>query len=140
MLINKLHLKYYLFIFLSFLIFIGNAQNNEAKSKAYYFSAQEQYESKKYDSALSLLEKSEEAGGATNAYIEALRAECYVGKKDWGKAKKSLDKCFNMDPSNETLKRVSPLLLKVDEELNKEKEAEEKRILAERAAEEERLR
>ncbi|MGJ8660615.1 MAG: hypothetical protein ACSHXL_01125, partial [Bacteroidota bacterium] len=48
---------------------VSFAQQNEAKSKAFYFSAQDAFKSKKFDDALGLLQKSEEAGGASNAYI-----------------------------------------------------------------------
>ncbi len=111
------------------------AQQNEAKSKAFYFSAQDAFKSKKYDDALSLLEKSEEAGGASNAYIEALKAKCYAGKKDWVQTKQALELCYTYNPADDVLKDLSPIILKADTEYEKAIIAERDRILAEQQAE-----
>ena len=132
--------KYLLFLLVLVQQFkVAHAQSNEAKAKAYYFTAQEQYEAQSYIKALDFLEKSEDAGGSSNAYIEALRAECYAKKQQWFKAKKALDKCYTMNPSNQTLKRVSPLILEIDHELDKEKEKNRQKLVADKKAEEERL-
>ena len=111
------------------------AQQNEAKSKAFYFSAQDAYKAKNYDGALSLLEKSEEAGGASNAYIEALKAKCYAGKKDWGNTKKALEICYGYNPGDDVLRDLSPIILQADTEYEKAIKAEQDRILAEQQAE-----
>ena len=140
LLVMKLN-KYILLTLLPLLFYSYDsfAQSDEMKSKAYYFSAQDSYEAENYSKALELLDKSEEAGGASNAYIEALRSECYAKKGEWINAKKSLEKCFNFGPSNEVLKRISPLLITVDEKVEAAKEAERKRIEEARLKELERL-
>ncbi|WP_417873093.1 hypothetical protein [Xanthomarina gelatinilytica] len=123
------HLLYLVVIFL--LPFFSIAQQNEAKSKAFYFSAQDAFKSKKYDDALNLLDKSIEAGGASNAYIEALKAKCYAGKKDWVNTKQALEVCYMYSPGDDVLKDLSPIILQADTEYEKAIKAEQDRILAE---------
>jgi TonB family protein len=126
-------------IVLSMFLLVGQnliAQSaNEVKAKAYYFSAETSFENKQYSSTLELLDKAVETGNGTNAYIEALRVKTYAAKKDWTKAKKSLDKLYKLNPDNETLRDLSPLIIKIDEEYEKAKEKEKQRIIAEREAE-----
>ena len=129
-------------VLITLLLFVSNisfAQQNEAKSKAFYFSAQDAFKSKKYDDALSLLQKSEEAGGASNAYIEALKAKCYAGKKDWVNTKQALELCYSYNPGDDVLKDLSPIILQADTEYEKAIKAEQDRMLAEQQAEMERL-
>ncbi len=102
-------------------------QNNQAKSIAYYYAAEELFESSNYDEALSQLEKSVEAGGGSNATIEALRAQCYAGKKDWIMAKKTLEKCYAFNPKADILKKLSSVIISVDDEYEKAMEAERQR-------------
>ncbi len=102
-------------------------QNNQAKSIAYYYAAEELFESSNYDEALNQLEKSVEAGGGSNATIEALRAQCYAGKKDWIMAKKTLDKCYAFNPKADILKKLSSVIITVDDEYEKAMEAERQR-------------
>jgi hypothetical protein len=128
----KYHLTLFLFLIISTFSF---AQQNEAKSKAFYFSAQDAFKANNYDSALSLLEKSEEAGGASNAYIEALKAKCYAGKKDWVNTKQALEVCYTYSPGDDVLKDLSPIILQADTEYEKVIKAEQDRILAEQQAE-----
>lgn len=106
-------------------------QNNTAKSKAYYFSAQDSYATKNYDDALKLLMKSEKFGGGSNAFIQSLRVKCYADSNQWVEAKKALDKCYSYDPNNDILKDISPYILKMDEEI---KRVEKVRIQREQAA------
>lgn len=131
--------KIILFIFLIISTF-SFAQQNEAKSKAFYFSAQDAYTSKNYDGALSLLDKSIDAGGASNAYIEALKAKCYAGKKDWVQTKKTLETCYTYGPGDDILKDLSPIILQADTEYEKAIKAEQDRILAEQQAELQRIK
>jgi hypothetical protein len=86
----------------------------------------------KYDDALSLLEKSEEAGGASNAYIEALKAKCFAGKMNWVNTKQVLELCFSYNPGDDVLKDLSPIILQADTEYEKAIKAEQDRIEAER--------
>lgn len=102
-------------------------QNNQAKSIAYYYAAEELFESSNYDEALTQLEKSVEAGGGSNATIEALRAQCYAGKKDWIMAKKTLDKCYAFNPKADILKKLSSVIITVDDEYEKALEVERQR-------------
>ena len=102
-------------------------QNNQAKSIAYYYAAEELFESSNYDEALNQLEKSVEAGGGSNATIEALRAQCYAGKKDWIMAKKTLEKCYAFNPKADILKKLSAVIISVDDEYEKAMEAERQR-------------
>jgi|GEM_PF-6906033 len=113
---------------------------NQAKSKAYYFSAESSFNEKRYNDALELLQKSIEAGGGSNAYIESLKVQCYVAKKDWTNAKKALDKCYTYNPNNDILKKLSPIILKVDEQYEKAKEAARQKRIAEEKARQEKLR
>lgn len=115
--------------------FLSYSQQNEAKSKAFFFSAQDAFKSKKYDDALNLLDKSIEAGGASNAYIEALKAKCYAGKKDWVNTKQALEVCYTYNPGDEVLMDLSPIILQADTEYEKAIKAEQDRILAEQQAE-----
>src|SRR5690606_34650574 len=98
-------------------------------------SAQDAFKSQKYDDALSLLQKSEEAGGASNAYIEALKAKCYAGKKDWVNTKQALEVCYTYSPGDDVLKDLSPIILQADTEYEKEIKADQYRILGEQQAE-----
>ena len=126
-------MKHLIILLLLFIIpIISFAQQNEAKSKAFYFSAQDAYTSKNYDGALSMLDKSIDAGGASNAYIEALKAKCYAGKKDWVQTKQALEACYTFNPDNEVLKELSPIILQVDTEYEKAIKAEQDRMQAER--------
>ncbi|MGJ8660617.1 MAG: hypothetical protein ACSHXL_01135 [Bacteroidota bacterium] len=126
-------MKHSIILFVYLLISaLSFAQQNEAKSKAFYFSAQDAFTSQKYDDALSLLEKSEEAGGASNAYIEALKAKCYAGKKDWVKTKQALEVCYSYNPDDDVLKDLSPIILRADTEYEKAIKAEKDRLEAER--------
>lgn len=59
----------YLFIILLMLAKTGFTQGNEAKAKAYYFSAETSFQNKNYTEALELLDKSEAAARSSNAYI-----------------------------------------------------------------------
>ena len=101
-------------------------QANQAKSIAYYYAAEELYESSNYNEALKQLDRSVEAGGATNATIEALRAQCYAGKKDWIKAKETLDICYTFNPKADILKKLSPIIIIIDDEYENALETERK--------------
>uniref|UniRef100_UPI003A8E2182 hypothetical protein n=1 Tax=Corallibacter sp. TaxID=2038084 RepID=UPI003A8E2182 len=105
-------MKYLLYLAVIFLLpLLSFAQQNEAKSKAFYFSAEDAYKANNYDDALGLLDKSIDAGGASNAYIEALKAKCYAGKKDWVNTKKTLETCYTYSPGDDVLKDLSPIIL-----------------------------
>lgn len=123
-----------------FICTISFGQQNEAKSKAFYFSAQDAFKSKNYEGALSLLAKSIDAGGASNAYIEALKAKCYAGKKDWVNTKKTLEDCYAYGPGDDILKDLSPIILQADAEYEKAIKAEQDRILAQQQAEMQRIK
>ncbi len=137
---NNMVLKFMVIIFSLFFGICANAQNNEIKSKAYYFTAKENYENKNYKAALQLLNKSEEIGGASNAYIESLKAQCHGAMENWIEANKALDKCYTFNPNNTILKELSPVILKVEEELEGAREAQRIRLAKEKKEEEARLK
>ncbi len=105
--------------------FSAFSQNNQAKSKAYYFSAETSFEKGDYADALTLLEKSEKNGGDSNAFIEAMRVKSYAAQKQWEKANRALNKCYSFNPNNAVIKDLSSLLLKIDEGLELEKKRKE---------------
>ncbi len=104
------------------------SQNNQAKSKAYYFSAETSFEKGDYTDALTLLEKSEKTGGGSNAFIEAMRVKSYAAQKQWEKANQALNKCYSFNPNNIVIKDLSSLMLKIDEGLERDKKREEEAL------------
>lgn len=111
---------------------------NSTQARAYYLSAETSYENKNYEDALSMLEKSVEAGGGTNAYIESLRIKIFHDQKRWMDAKRSLDRVYSMSVDNETLKDISPYIINVEKEYERAKNEEEARIAKAKAEEEDR--
>lgn len=118
--------KLFILLFLFGLSAFG--QNNDVKSKAYYFSAKESFENNQYKDALKLLDKSEKIGGASNAYIESLKAQCYVKTKQWIRAKEALDACYKFNPNNNILKEISSIIIKIDDQYELAKKREQQRI------------
>lgn len=104
---------YVLYLLIFFCISV-NAQ--EDKSKEFYFSAIEKYNSKNYDEALNLLEKSKNSLGSSNAYIETIKLKIYVAKKDWSKAKKTVAVIQSFKPTSDVLDEIAPLVNAIDEE------------------------
>lgn len=117
----------------------ANGQTNETKSRIYYIEAKKSYTNSQYDDALSKLNLSEKIGGASNAYIEALRAKTYAAKEEWEKAQKALDKCFGFNPNNKILSEISSTTIKVEEEMKRLEEKRKKALIAKREAERKRL-
>lgn len=107
-----------------------HAQNNAERAKAYYFSAEEQYNSGNYAKSLEYCDQVITLLGNTNARIEALRVKSYFSKGDIQKAKVSFDLFITLKPDENLLKEVSPFIVKIEdaekEEIQKEKERLEK--------------
>lgn len=107
-----------------------HAQNNAERAKAYYFSAEEQYNSGNYAKSLEYCDQVITLLGNTNARIEALRVKSYFSKGDIQKAKESFDLFITLKPDENLLKEVSPFIVKIEdaekEEIQKEKERLEK--------------
>lgn len=133
---------FFLFILVVYSLEFINAQTVGEKAKAYYFEAQNQYDSGNYNEALNYLQKTEDALGSTNARILSLKVKVLYDAKRYNEAKSAITQFGNFDNNtNEELKRETySYLIKIEEAEKKQKEkriAEENRLAEEKRKEEE---
>lgn len=103
-----------IFLFFAFTL-QANAQSNQEKAKAYYFSAVEQYDNRNYSKAIEYCQQVEDLLGSTNARVEALRLKSYFDKGNTKLAKESLDVFLTLEADDDLLKEISPYIVKIED-------------------------
>ncbi|GAA6170710.1 hypothetical protein NBRC116592_03800 [Colwellia sp. KU-HH00111] len=122
-------------LFFSIASHAQSSKNNQAK--AYFFAAQEAFESQQYDDALIAIAKVESLLGKSNAMLSALKVKTYVEQKKFIEAKAEIDVFFGFKARDELAREVSSYLIKVDKIIDAQKQREQvraNRLAREKAA------
>ena len=108
------------------------------RARAYYFAAEEAYADKKYDSALSALDKARDLLGGSNARLSALRVKILFDLERYEDAKAALDVFYGFKPADGLARTMASYLLQIDEKIAEEEARVERERLAAIAREKER--
>ncbi len=118
-------LKVILPVLFIFNIVVTYAQNEQEKADAYFVEAESEYNNGKYLKTLSLLEKSENTLGETNARILNLKVKTFYAIGNYEDAKLAISK-FDKYVSSEELRKATYSYLTKIENYYKKKEEETK--------------
>ncbi len=106
--------KHIIILAITFSVSTANLLAQISDVRSFYIKAFEEYQKKEYTSALTNLQKAEQAAGKTNEYIESLKALCYFETKDIAKCEQSLKAFYSYSCSNASLNnQMSELVIKL---------------------------
>jgi tetratricopeptide (TPR) repeat protein len=118
----------------------------QEQAQAYYFEAESELADGRLDRAEDYHQRALELLGGDNAKLSALDVKILFARKDYEAARAALDRFYSFDPGPNLKRDMAPLLVQIDELLERQRLAarreEEARLLAETTARErlERLR
>lgn len=103
----------------------AQSATDRAKIKAYYFAAEDALSSNNYDDAISALDKAKSLRGSTDARALAIRVKSLMGKGEFEAAQQSLNRLYELNPSEKTQREMAPILLELDKKVENQKRREQ---------------